>query len=259
MGKPLIVQDFRGHSRQLWHMRYQNQAGWTDQIREYILKVIHLPPRASVLEVGSGTGVQLERFSKYSDCHLFGIDIDWPSLFLCRTLFPSFPLAQAAGACLPFANNSFDLTFCHYFLMWDKNPEIYLYEMMRVTKRGGWLLALAEPDYKARIDFPPPLHNLGSLQTRSLQNQGINPQIGRELKSLFLQIGLQEVTAGVLAAQWTPDGAFDQTEWVMLHGDLSDQLTEDQLRVYYEEDQSAYQSGTRILYVPTFYALGRLI
>ena len=37
----------------------------------------------------------------------------------------------------PFTNASFDLTFCHYLLLWLKDPLSAIKEMKRVTRPGG--------------------------------------------------------------------------------------------------------------------------
>ncbi len=41
-------------------------------------------------------------------------------------------------------------------------------EMKRVARPGGWLLALAEQDYGARVDEPAELKRWGELQTQAL-------------------------------------------------------------------------------------------
>lgn len=252
------MQDFRNHSRQKWHQHYQNQAEWTQHIRQFIFNTIQISSEACILEIGSGTGVLLELISKQGNFRLFGVDLDYPSLSYCQSLYNGFLLTQASGEHLPFPPSCFDLSFCHYLLMWNNHPEDILCEMIRATRPEGWVLALAEPDYQARIDYPPPLDNLGSLQNQSLQAQGADITIGRKLRSLFHQVGLQNITVGVLAAQWDQLNKINETEWMMTRGDLEGHLPENVLIHYFQEDQAAQLTGERILYIPTFYGMGQV-
>jgi len=48
-----------------------------------------------------------------------------------------------------------------------------------------------------------------------------------------------------------------ETEWMMIQADLADHLSAEKLLEYRNLDHHAYQNKTRILFIPTFYALGR--
>lgn len=252
------MQDFRGLSRQVWHQRYTAQAHWTQHIRQYIFKKTSPNARESILEVGAGTGAVLSALSHEGVFHYSGVDLDHPSLMFAMSLNPTFDLTQADGHQLPFAADSFGLSFCHYLLMWVKSPLQILREMTRVTRPGGWVIALAEPDHQARIDYPPPLDALGTRQTLALQDQGVDVYIGRKLRSLFHQTGMADVEVGILAAQWDDPPAGEATEWLMIQADLEGQLTPAELSDFKSVDQQAHQTGQRILFIPTFYALGKV-
>jgi len=252
------MQDFRGLNRELWHQRYTAQAHWTQHIRQYILKKTSPAVGERILEVGSGTGAVLNALSHEGDFRFSGVDLDHPSLTYALSLYPTFDLTQADGHHMPFAQDNFGLSFCHYLLMWVKSPQQILREMGRVTRPGGWVIALAEPDHQARIDYPPPLDVLGARQTQALQDQGIDVHIGRKLRSLFHQTGLVEIEVGILSAQWDDLPAGEATEWLMIQADLEGQLTPAELSDFKYVDRQAQQTGQRILFIPTFYALGKV-
>ncbi len=121
------------------------------------------------------------------------------------------------------------------------------------------MLALAEPDYGGRIDYPDALAELGNLQTKALHEKGADPETGRKLGSMFAQAGLSEIEVGVLGGQWRKDvlESERELEWQVLRQDLGDLLSEAAWQALEETGRQAYQSGSRILYVPTFYAWGR--
>ena len=245
--------------RQL-HQRYQIQASWTSAIREKIFTEIDLAVERCVLEVGSGTGVLTAEVSASYQTPSYGIDIDPQATHLAHELDGRTRYLIGDGMALPFAGNTFDLTFCHFLLMWVSDPLEILHEMARVTARGGHVLALAEPDYGGRIDYPSELSQLGRWQGEALASLGANPTIGRKLRSLFTNAGLTEIHVGVLGGEWTADLKHDalQSEWDTLHADLGDRISEDILEHLQRIDAEAWQEGTRILYVPTFYAYGRI-
>ena len=252
------MQDFRGLNRQVWHKRYLVQADWTQHIRQHMIKKTNPIQGDRILEVGSGTGALLNALSHEGDFHFFGVDLDRPSLAFSQTHYPSFNLTQADGHHLPYAPGIFGLVLCHYLLMWVQKPETLLHEMTRVTRPGGWVIALAEPDHQARIDYPPPLGDLGARQTQALQDQGVDVNMGRKLRALFHQTGLIEIEVGILSARWDKLPAWDESEWMMLQADLASQLSPEALLDYERIERQARKTGERILFIPTFYALGKI-
>jgi ubiquinone/menaquinone biosynthesis C-methylase UbiE len=246
-----------------WHERFLQQAGWTKSLRDYIFAKA-LPPTASkILEIGCGTGAilsDLTGLSSGGNCTLYGIDLEEDYLAQARQHAPPARLACANAYDLPFPNYKFDATYCHYVLLWLNDPAGALREMRRVTAPGGAILGLAEPDYGGRIDYPEALARLGTWQSQSLQAQGANPKIGRRLAGLFKQAGLVEVESGVLGAQWSqsPTEEDSRMEWQVMRNDLAEAVPKEALDVLERIDQQASQAGERVLFVPTFYAWGRV-
>jgi hypothetical protein len=132
--------------------------------------------------------------------------------------------------------------------------------MKRVTKPGGGVLCLAEPDYGGRIDYPDSLAELGALQEEALRAQGAGTHMGRRLRSLLHQSGLANVQAGILGGEWANvDAATDSQrdlEWRTLAGDLTGRVSTDKLRSMETEFTRAQSDGSRVLFVPTFYGWG---
>lgn len=242
-----------------WARRFEQQARWTAQVRRTYFEQIQVAAGSRVLEVGCGPGVILADGPLVPEQFRYGVDIDLPALRQARSRLPAAPLTACDGLHLPFAGEQFDITFCHYYLLWV-DAQAALLEMRRVTRPGGWLLALAEPDYTARIDYPPPLDELGRQQTAALQAQGAHPQSGRSLGQLLAECGLKAITSGVLGGQWPAQmdpAEFDQ-EWQVLEHDLAGRLPHADLVAYRNRDYAARQRGERVLYVPTFFAAGQV-
>ncbi len=258
LGKNLIQEPSGELTLTDWHHRYQEQVSWTNAIRRHLLKIADLENGVRVLEVGSGTGALLEQIHLEDSFDLYGVDINNQALKFSKTLTPDFHLTQADGYFLPFSNNTFSAAICHYLLLWVDDATKILSEMARVTKPGGVVIALAEPDHLARIDFPPPLDDLGRKQTQALEEQGVNIQIGRQLGGLLKGCGLNRIETGILGAQWTQrlDSARNSLEWKALKADLHQTVSEDVLNNYQKIDIKASIVGERVLFIPTFYGLG---
>lgn len=241
-----------------WHRRFLQQATWTQDIRQHLFAKAQAQTGDKLLEVGSGTGAILEKITADCDYQLTGIDIDRPSLAFSKQVYKQFLLAQADGHQLPFADNTYSISVCHYLLLWVQHPAQILAEMRRVTKKGGLVMALAEPDHISRIDYPPPLKQLGEYQTQALQNQGADTKMGRKLNSLFNSAGLQAVETGILGAQWTAgkNQKIDNIEWMMIRSDLAGKLTEEEFSFYFQADRQSRLDGNRVLFIPTFYTVG---
>lgn len=241
-----------------WHKRFKQQAGWTENLRSYLLSRIELPQDAKVLDVGCGTGALLPEFAARSSITI-GLDINFSRLTFAQTAVSEPNLLCADANNIPLPSACFDLTFCHYMLLWFSKPLMGISEMARVTREEGYVIAFAEPDYQARIDYPEVFQKIGELQNHSLRFQGVNLIIGRQLGQLFTQAGLKDVRTGVLAGEWTDLSQNDfEAEWSVIAYDLGGLVATEKILDMRAEAKEAWLSGSPTLYVPTLYAFGRV-
>jgi SAM-dependent methyltransferase len=246
-------------TKEEWHDRFTNQARWTQSLRQHLFRLAKLDQAQRVLEVGCGSGAVLREVPQYTRGDVFGLDIDKGHLNMAMRNIPGINLVQADAHNLPFAKACFDLTFCHFLLLWVAQPAQVLQRMKEVTRPGGFVAALAEPDYGGRIDYPTAFADLGRSQTQALLAQGADPLIGRQLRSLMSSLGLENVESGVLGGHWELpfDEATWESEWEVLESDLaSDQDFQAEKAEQKAQDRAAWAAGKRVLYVPTFYAWG---
>jgi len=242
-----------------WHARFLQQAQWTKDLRGFGFRKAGLRAGARLLEVGSGTGVLTREAHGWTESRVFGLDINPHSLRFARIYDPGTSFTLGDGHALPYADAAFDLVYCHFLLLWVLDPAQVVREMRRVVRPGGWVLALAEPDYGGRIDHPAELAELGRQQGEALREQGAEPNTGRRLASIFHAAGLREVETGVLGGQWSAPASHEawEMEWRVLEADLSGRVPDEKLHELRRIDAAAWQHGDRVLFVPTFYAWGR--
>jgi SAM-dependent methyltransferase len=238
-----------------WHKRYTQQVGWTLATRRYIFEQIGLDKSSQILEVGSGTGALISSLHKDGYAHYLGLDIDLLSLVF------SASQREVCGDAhlLPFKSGVFDLVICHFLLLWVRNPLTAINEMQRSIHPGGWVVALAEPDYTQRADQPSELAEMGKIQADALISQGADVAIGARLGELFHQAGLSNIETGVIQPQ--EQGLFTdeefEMEWAVLRRDLVGRVPDSQIQKWYDLDRLAAIRGDRQHYVPIHFAFGQ--
>lgn len=243
-----------------WHAWFSLQADWTRQTRLWLYRQAGLSRAGAVLEVGCGTGAIAEELARLSSACVVGLDLDAEMLAFARRQGGGVTYVQGDAHALPFPDGAFDIVVCHYLLLWLADPVRGVREMARVIRPNGCVLACAEPDYGGRVDHPPELAPLGRLQADALRQQGAEPEMGRRLGELFAAAGLR-TTVGTMAGRWNPPDSPDESafeaEWAMREHDLAGLVPPEELRRLRSVDRQALADGRRILFVPTFYALGR--
>lgn len=243
------------------HQRYQQQAGWTAAIRRQAFLQFNVEEAARILEVGSGTGAITSELRRASRGAVIGLDRDQQVSEFARQSEPRVTCITGLGERLPFPSSSFDLVCCHFLLLWVADPLAILTEMLRVTRPGGGVLCLAEPDYGGRVDYPGSLEALGGLQEEALRSRGAEPRLGRRLRQLLHQAGLAHVESGVLGGEWEDadkgaSPADRDLEWRTLSDDVKAMLSQTDLARLEAEFVRATLDGSRVLFVPTFYGWG---
>lgn len=240
-----------------WHARYAQQARWTRDLRAYIFDKIQLDDASRLLEVGCGTGAILSELPPYLTVH--GLDLDPAALTQCQIHAPAASLARGDALHLPYPNNSFDITYCHFLLLWVRDPLQALLEMKRVTKAGGHVIAFAEPDYSNRIDKPEELVPLGRWQADALRKQGADPGFGARLAESFFEAGIRLIETGTIqGGEGEASPGEWEMEWAVIESDLAGQVPDADIQKMKLLDKAARENGERTLHVPTFFAWGRV-
>jgi len=241
-----------------WHKRFLQQAAWTRDLRVYLFEQAGLSRAQRVLEVGCGSGAVLADLSTPASVH--GLDLESGRLVEARLHAPGVALVCGDATSLPYLTGSFDIVFCHFLLLWVHDPLQALREMRRVARSGGSVLALAEPDYNARVDEPDALAPLGRWQTESLRRQGADPGLGAHLAGLFRQAGILPIETGTIqqGEERPPTPQEREMEWAVLEADLAGSVAAEEIQRMKLLDAQSWARGERRLHVPTYFAWGHV-
>lgn len=229
---PPIVEQLRRQS--LWL-----KDSWLWLLREKVLT----GETKTALEVGCGAGHVMEILSQHLDVR--GIDNDPDMVALCQQKGLAVSLADAGE--LPFPDGSFDIVYCSYLMLWLPKPINVVREMARVSKK--WVICLAEPDYGARIDYPPELGVLGLALVTDLKSKGADPFIGRKLRSIFASAGLN-AEIGIHQGVWPIERTGTE---IIRELDITGRNPE--LRNVVKR---ASDNGSLMQYNPVFYAIAQI-
>ncbi len=235
---------------------YQEQLDWTASTRKHLYRQMDLFHAEQILEVGSGTGAMLREIRAINPrASLFGLDLNLLALEYSQKKATDETLILGDGAALPFPSQGFDIVVCHYFLMWVEDPIATLREMMRVTRIGGWIACLAEPDYGGRLDFPDS-KIWKDLLLSSLS--AADPLIGRKLRTFFYQVGLK-AHVGLQSVVLSTDTVYNLYEAELAKLDrFSSPENKTKLKQLVEFFTS-HDPEELFSFMPVFYALARRI
>jgi SAM-dependent methyltransferase len=185
-----------------------------DQI-EVFARRVGLENVRSVLDVGSGVGHWGRLLSHVlpPDATVAGIDTEprWVEEAAARAadagLAERFSYRLASAEELPFEDESFDLVTCQTLLMHVPDPRGVVREMMRVTKRGGLVVA-AEPNNRVLTLMDTSVSAGASLEERldvvrfyatceygKIALGRGNNSIGDLVPGFFNDAGLEEIQA----------------------------------------------------------------
>lgn len=241
-----------------WDRQFARQASWTRATRSYLYRRSNLMRARRVLDVGSGTGVVTEEVASRTEGSVTGIDHDPNMVEFARARGGRGTYRLGDAHDLPFQDAWFEVTACHFLLMWCQDPRRAVQEMVRVTAPGGSVLICAEPDYGGRVDHPE--SPLGRWQVEALRREGADPLLGRQLRDLCAQPSVRHADVGLIPGLWDPSTQRREfeSEWVLWERTLAGFVPPDELARTKAADLAAIESGRRLAFLPVFYALLRV-
>jgi len=239
-------------------MQLKRQSIWLKESWMWLLekKVLSKEGKSTAglkaLDVGCGTGLVMEILGEVLDVK--GLDIDPGMVEEARKR--GFDVSQADALNLPYEDSSFDIVYCSFLLLWVRDPVKAVSEMRRVSRR--WVLALAEPDFGARIDYPENLAKLTQLIIQGIREDGGDPTIGRKLRSVFGACGLK-ADIGVHPGIWDLDKLYAETmdEWRWIDMTVNVGGRGEDLSVLRAAWQDALKKGSLFQFNPFFYAFAK--
>ncbi|HXE79395.1 MAG TPA: methyltransferase domain-containing protein [Vicinamibacterales bacterium] len=179
-------------------LKHLRERWWDSDFSEFLAETLRPRPGRRILDVGCGDGtaeLSLGRL-KISQIDLFAVDKRFDRVAQTAENASAHnvrvKVAAADAMNLPFANDTFDSTFCVAVLQHVRDVTAAVRELARVTKPGGRIVAV-EPDNAARYWFSSIEEGQRAYEAGSkffaaaihARGDGTDPSVGPKLTGFF--------------------------------------------------------------------------
>ncbi len=182
--------------------RLSRKANPDDFIDRYIGRLIaersgmRKNGRLEILDVGCGSGSVVSKLAKrYPRCSIYGVDLNAARFHdLQKNCCPvNLTFVEADARQLHFEDNKFDVVFSRFLLEYMSDPSLVISEMIRVARRGGFIL-LQDLDGQLLRNYPIDicLRKKINRVVNYLKQSGFDPYVGRKLFFLAKKNGLRK-------------------------------------------------------------------
>ncbi|KAA0008935.1 MAG: methyltransferase domain-containing protein [Thermoplasmata archaeon] len=241
--------------------KLEQQALETAEERHPIYIKAGLKDAHLVLDVGCGSGVVTKDVAMHTNGFVIALDDSPDMLEIAKQVLHDMNVEIVFGDAhmLPFDDNTFDIAICNLFLMWVKEPQKVVNEMARVVRHGGKVVASLEPDFGAKIHWPPYPKVDEIFAGKAIRDRGGDPYIGRKLRMLFVRAGLKTEIGLGNKRIWSCDedkASYLRAKdfyWKVLK---REGLSEKEIKDWEEKHLKSLEEGIQFNFFPQFYAIG---
>lgn len=194
-------QDVGEAEKQAMFFRYLDNANNLESVQEYRQRILELFPVGKgerILDVGCGLGHEVQKLAGYVGASGRVVGMDKSEALIAearrRASEASAPVEFFVGDAgkLDLADNSFDLCRAERFLIFLDDPESAIAEMVRIVRPGGHVVVF-DFDYagfSVDVSDQALMDRIRKIRMGSVPS----PLIGRQLRRLFRQKGLLDVS-----------------------------------------------------------------
>jgi SAM-dependent methyltransferase len=207
-------------------LKHLREHWWNDEFTGFLRETLRPRPGNRILDVGCGSGtgeISIGRLH-LSQIRLFGVDLVVQQLITAKQETAAHNQRAkfaAADAChLPFADESFDSTYCVAVLQHIGDVDSAVQEFARVTMGGGRIVAV-EPDNGARYWYSSSHAGMRAFETgtrffaaltRARDGRG-DPSVGPKLPTLFVKHGIEPEAVRLFPVSQTTLGVPEAAVW----------------------------------------------
>jgi ubiquinone/menaquinone biosynthesis C-methylase UbiE len=224
------------------------------QLRQRSYDLLRLPRRATVVDVGCGTGRAVAELAELAEpgAHAIGVDPDPAMLAAARSRFPDIDLRDADAAHLPLGEgeaHGYRADKVYHVL---PDPNAALAETRRVLAPGGRIVLLGQDWDTLIIDSDQPELTRRIVHARA--DTLPHPRIARAYRNLLLDAGFHDVHLEVHTAVFT-----DTTMLPILTGHTTaareaGAISDEQADNWVSEQTGRAQDGRLLVAIPMFLA-----
>jgi ubiquinone/menaquinone biosynthesis C-methylase UbiE len=219
-------------------LKHLREHWWDDEFTEFLVETLRPRPGNRILDVGCGAGAAEVSIGRLhvSQLRLYGVDLRLSEAIAAASETASHNIHArfAAGDArrLPFADGSFDSTFCVAVLQHVGEVEIAVRELGRVTHADGRIVAV-EPDNAARYAYSSTPSGARAFQlaaeffaaVAAARGDVADPAVGPRLPALFAANGIEPVMVRLFPVSHPRLGAPPDKVWQARRGAIEQALS----------------------------------
>ncbi|KAF2105038.1 S-adenosyl-L-methionine-dependent methyltransferase [Rhizodiscina lignyota] len=202
------------------HHELRNAENSAGHVMAKLHSMREINPHLAILDVGAGSGTISVTLAKaITDGHVTAIDLNPEILPRARAIaeisgINNIEFQQGDAYKLPFADETFDITYCHQMLTHLKAPQDALREMLRVTKPRG-IVAAREGDLETECVWPelPGVLKFHKFAADMMSAAGGTPIGGRQLLPWALKAGVKRDQITVSYGTWSFSTPREKETW----------------------------------------------
>ncbi|MCP2043637.1 methyltransferase domain-containing protein [Pontibacter sp. HSC-36F09] len=250
-------EDHLGPAREYW---------WNDDYLELLARRLHLDYTGTLVDIGCGKGMMGFMFSKHlpSGAKVYGVDFEpeyieearqkAQSIYLHNDISYDFRVGNASN--IPLPDNLADITLCQTLLIHVKDPKQVINEMIRITKPGGWVLALepnnlvpnlmfdryGETDFDVESTLEVLEIKLRIEKGKKRLGEGFN-SLGDVIPDLYLKAGLENIKVWISDKALSIIPPYDTQEKMLRVDQMLQWIDSDSMGYDYQDNLNYFMAG----------------
>jgi SAM-dependent methyltransferase len=258
------LEDAKKHSED--HLGPAREYWWNDDYLELLAQRLHLRYTGTLVDIGCGKGMMGFMFSKHmpAGAQVYGVDFEpeyieeakqkAQSVYLHNDIRYDFRVGNASN--IPLPDNLADLTLCQTLLIHVKDPRQVINEMMRITKPGGWVLALepnnlvpnlmfdryGETDFDVESTLEVLEIKLRIEKGKKRLGEGFN-SLGDVIPDLFLKAGLENIKVWISDKALSIIPPYDTQEKMLRVEQMLQWIDSDAMGYDYQDNLNYFMAG----------------
>ncbi|QCR20916.1 bifunctional 2-polyprenyl-6-hydroxyphenol methylase/3-demethylubiquinol 3-O-methyltransferase UbiG [Pontibacter sp. SGAir0037] len=248
------------------HLGPARQYWWNEDYLELLAHRLHIGYTQSLVDIGCGKGMMGFKFSKYlpEGATVYGVDFEpdyieearqrAQSVYNHNSIHYNFSVGNASD--LPLPDALADITLCQTLLIHVKDPQRVIEEMIRVTKPGGWVLALepnnlvpnlmfdryGETDFDVESTLEVLEVKLRIEKGKKRLGEGFN-SLGDVIPDLFLKAGLQDINVWISDKALSIIPPYDTEEKMLRVDQMLQWIDSDAMGYDYQDNLNYFMAG----------------
>lgn len=250
-------EDHLGPAREYW---------WNDDYLELLARRLHLNYTGTLVDIGCGKGMMGFMFSRHlpPGAQVYGVDFEpeyieeakqkAQSVYLHNDISYDFRVGNASN--IPLPDNLADLTLCQTLLIHVKDPRQVIDEMIRITKPGGWVLALepnnlvpnlmfdryGETDFDVESTLEVLEIKLRIEKGKKRLGEGFN-SLGDVIPDLYLKAGLENIKVWISDKALSIIPPYDTQEKMLRVEQMLQWIDSDSMGYDYQDNLNYFMAG----------------